>query len=190
MASSTDLQSNYKFKLGNNRLGLWLFLFSDMFIFGGLLVTRAVLLGYTRPDLNQTLGFIVTLILLMSSFFMNRAETHMAHGNQKSFSRNLLVTIILGVIFVLGVVGVEWPLAPFGPGDGAVGAVFYILTSFHALHVLSGVILLVIVYRNSSKGLYSAEKHWPVEAGAIYWHFVDLVWFFIYPALYLIGTPV
>jgi cytochrome c oxidase subunit 3 len=64
------------------------------------------------------------------------------------------------------------------------------MTGFHAFHVLTGVIFLFIVYRNGRKGLYSAERHWPVEAAAVYWHFVDVVWMFFYPALYLIGAAV
>jgi cytochrome c oxidase subunit 3 len=61
------------------------------------------------------------------------------------------------------------------------------MTGMHAFHVLTGVIFLLILLRNGARNLYSAEKHWAVEAGAVYWHFVDVVWIFFYPALYLIG---
>jgi cytochrome c oxidase subunit 3 len=88
---------------------------------------------------------------------------------------------------LLGVVGVEWQIAPFTAADNALGSLFYTMTGFHALHVLTGVIFLWIVYNNSKKGLYTVERHWPVEAAAIYWHFVDVVWIFFYPALYLMG---
>jgi cytochrome c oxidase subunit 3 len=84
---------------------------------------------------------------------------------------------------------VEWQIAPFGPGDGAAASLFFTMTGFHAFHVLTGVIFLAVVYRNGRKGLYSAERHWAVEACAVYWHFVDVVWIFFYPALYLIGVP-
>ena len=190
MANITDYRSEYKYKLGTNRLGLWLFLVSDAFFFGGLLVSRFYLMGYTRPHLEQSLGLIVTAVLLISSFFMNRAETAMAHGDQKTFLQGTLITLVLGVGFLIGVVGVEWQLAPFGPSDGAHGALFYMMTGMHAFHVLTGVIFLAIVYRNGRKGLYTAEKHWAVEACATYWHFIDVVWIFFYPALYLIGTVV
>ena len=69
----------------------------------------------------------------------------------------------------------------------AAGAVFFMMTGMHAFHVLSGVIFLLIVLNNGRKGLYD-KKNYPVEAAAVYWHFVDLVWIFFYPALYLIGT--
>ncbi|MCW5876858.1 MAG: heme-copper oxidase subunit III [Anaerolineales bacterium] len=181
---------SYAVKLARNRLGLWLFLFSDAFVFIGLFVARMVLLGSGRPEVDQTLGIIVTVMLLVSSFFMNRAEVEMAHGNRPAFLRNIFITMVLGTIFLLGVVGVEWQVAHFGPGDGAVGAVFYAMTGFHAFHVLTGVIFLFIVWNNGRNGHYSAEKHWGVEACAIYWHFVDVVWMFYYVGLYLMGTPI
>ena len=64
------------------------------------------------------------------------------------------------------------------------------MTGMHAFHVLTGVIFLLIVFNNARKGLYSEEKHWAVEASTVYWHFVDVVWIFFYPALYLIGKLV
>jgi len=186
---STTIQ-DYHQKTSTNRLGLWLFLLSEVFIFGGLLVSRFYLLGADyRPELNQLLGLAVTTILLISSFFMNRAETAMAYDDKKNFNISILITIVLGIIFLIGVVGVEWRIAPFGPGDNVAASLFYIMTGFHAFHVFSGVIFLIIVYRNSRKGLYNSERHWPVEAAAVYWHFVDVVWILFYPALYLIGSP-
>ena len=191
MSTETSSLANYHRKLATNRLGLWLFILSDAFVFAGLLVSRFVLLGTAiRPDLNQIVGLIVTVVLLTSSFFMNRAETAMKFGDRKNFTRGTLITLILGVLFLIGVVGVEWQIAPFGPGDGAAASLFYTMTGFHAFHVLTGVIFLVVVYRNGRKGLYSAERHWAVEASAVYWHFIDVVWVFFYAALYLIGIPI
>lgn len=170
------------------RVGLWLFFISDLFMFGGLLVTRFYLLGGYRPHLEQLVGLIVTSVLLVSSFFMNRAETMIAHGDRQGAVRSLIITIVLGTIFLIGVVGVEWQIAPFGLGDGPEGAVFYTMTGLHAFHVLTGLIFLGFVLRNAIRGVYTSERHWAVEAAANYWHFVDLVWIFFYPALYLIGT--
>jgi len=181
---------SYAWKLATNRLGLWLFLLSDSFVFGGLLVARFNLLGTTRPDLNQLLGLFVTSVLLISSFFMNRAETQMALGNKKGFLTGTLITFILGLGFLIGVVFVEWPSAAaegLTPSSGAAGGIFYMMTGMHALHVLTGLIFLIVVMRNGMRNLYSPEKHWAVEAAAVYWHFVDVVWIFFYPALYLIG---
>ncbi len=185
-------ENSYAYKSGTNRLGLWLFLLSDSFVFGGLLVTRFNLLGMTRPHLDQTLGLIVTVVLLVSSFFMNRAEIAIEHGDRKAFRNNLIVTLVMGVAFLLGVVAVEWPNAiaeGVSASKNTYGAVFFMMTGMHAFHVLTGVIFLGIVLRNGMKGLYD-EKHFPVEAAAVYWHFVDVVWIFFYPALYLIGKLV
>ncbi|MFN8435650.1 MAG: cytochrome c oxidase subunit 3 [Anaerolineales bacterium] len=191
-------ENSYEYKTGTNRIGLWLFLLSDAFVFAGLLVMRSNLLGLTRPHLNQFLGLGVTAVLLISSFFMNRGETAMKHGDVKAFMNNTIITFVLGLGFLLGVVLVEWRLAAeeglvasFGnPSVGPLGGVFYMMTGMHAFHVFTGLIFLYVVWNNARKGVYSAEKHWGVEAAAVYWHFVDLVWIFFYPALYLIGTAV
>lgn len=190
MTTETGSIEEYRFKEGNNRLGLWLFIVSDAFVFAGLLVSRFVLLGIDfHPDVNQILGLVITVMLLISSYFMFRAETLMSFGDIKGFQRNALITMILGTLFLIGVVGVEWQLAPAGPSDGAVWSLFYTMTGFHAFHVFTGLVLLLVVWRKARMGKYSAERHWGVESAAIYWHFVDVVWFFFYPALYLIGRP-
>jgi cytochrome c oxidase subunit 3 len=186
-------ENSYAYKTGSNRLGLWLFILSDSFVFGGLAVSRFNLLGLTRPHLDQTLGLIVTAVLLISSFFMNRAETSMAHGDRKGFLIGTTLTLVLGIGFLLGVVGVEWPQAiheGVTPSSGATGAIFFMMTGMHAFHVLTGVIFLIVILKNGARGLYSAEKHWAVEAAAVYWHFVDVVWIFFYPALYLMGSVI
>jgi cytochrome c oxidase subunit 3 len=191
MATHTTTVSDYQRKVSTNRLGLWLFLISDAFVFLGLLVARFYLLGSaTRPEVNPWVGFVVTVILLVSSFFMNRAEIAAQFGDRKGFLRSTLITLVLGTIFLIGVVGVEWQIAPFGPADSAAASVFFTMTGFHAFHVLTGLIFLFIVYRNGRRGLYTPERHWAVEAAAVYWHFVDVVWIFFYPAIYLIGTAV
>lgn len=183
---------SYEYKSGTNRVGLWLFLVSDSFVFGGLLVMRMNLLGLTRPHLDQTLGLFVTSILLISSFFMNRGETMMANGDRKGFLANTLVTFLLGLGFLIGVVFVEWPNAiqeGIRPDNGPAGAAFFMMTGMHAFHVFTGLIFLAIVWFNGRRGLYD-EKHYPVEAAAVYWHFVDVVWIIFYPALYLVGTAI
>jgi len=185
-----DDHHSLKYKTATNRLGLWLFLLSDSFVFGGLLVSRFYLLSLTRPPLNQILGLTVTSVLLLSSFFMNRAESSMEYGDRKGFVVSIVITLILGLGFVGGVLGVEWPSAiaeGITPSTNTAGAIFFMMTGMHALHVVTGLIFLIVVLRNGRRGLYSAEKHWAVEAAAVYWHFIDVVWIFFYPALYLIG---
>ena len=184
---STESLAQYRAKTNVNRLGLWLFFVSEAFMFGGLLASRFYLWGNSRPDLNQMLGLVVTSVLLLSSFFMNRAETAMAHDDRKTFLRSMLITAALGIVFLIGVVVFEWQ-GHIQPWDGVYGAVLFGMTGLHALHVFSGVVLILIVWNLGRKGHFSSERHWGVEAIAIYWHFVDLVWIFYYPALYLMGT--
>jgi cytochrome c oxidase subunit III len=190
--TATTVSESSMSKLQMNRIGLWLFMVSEGFLFSGIIVARMSLLGGTRPDLDQTIGLVVTGILLLSSFFVNRAEVAIAHNDRSQFLMSILITIILGLVFVVGV-GYEWSLAleeGLTPSSGVYGGIFFFMTGMHALHVISGIIYLMVVYYNGLKGHYSAEAHWGVEACALYWHFVDVVWVFVYVALYLVGTVV
>lgn len=180
---------SYEESTRRNRLGLWIFCFSEIFLFGALLAARFYLWGNTRPALDQTLGVITTSVLLVSSFFMAWSESAISFDDRKTSMRNMLVTAGLGVLFLITVVGFEWG-GELRPTDGVYGAVFYIMTGLHALHVLSGVILILINWNLMRNGSYSADEHWGIEATAVYWHYVDVVWVFFYPALYLIGQPV
>ena len=194
MSAVAGTLEHYRYQLRNNRLGLWLFFVSEAFLFGGLLATRFYLWGRTRPELDQMVGLIVTSVLLLSSFTMKISESAIEHGDRKTFLRGLVVTAVLGLIFLLGVMIFEWGLVPaiyeghLTPGGDKYGAVVFAMTGMHALHVISGIAFIAIVWNLGRKGSYSPEQHWGVEACAIYWHYVDLVWIFFYPALYLIGT--
>lgn len=176
-------------RLALKRLGLWLFFLSESMIFIILLTTRFFLLGATRPlELNQGLGLLLTSVLLASSFTAYTAETAIRHGDQRTFLRGLLLTILLGLVFLGGVVGIEWREAGhmgIVPQSGY-GIAFFSMTGMHALHVFSGIVVLAAVYYKGRRGAYSPEQHWGVEATVKYWHFVDLVWVFFYPALYLV----
>ncbi|MBU6349009.1 MAG: heme-copper oxidase subunit III [Chloroflexi bacterium] len=185
---------NFAAQLRMNRLGLWLFFISEAFLFGGLLAARFYLWGGTRPELDQNIGLIVTSMLLVSSISMRIAETAMERGNRKAFSFFILLTAIFGLIFMGGVMVFEWGLFPaiyqghLTPWGDKYGAIVFAMTGMHALHVISGVAFILIVWNLARKGHFSKERHWGVEACAIYWHYVDVVWIFFYPALYLIGN--
>ncbi len=193
---------SYAQQLKSNRLGLWLFCFSEIFLFGALLVARFVLWGTRRPDLSQEVGLTATVILLVSSYFVYRGETAMGYGDRKKFMRSYMIAAILGIMFFIGVVFFEWNIFGlnaeifgielFGHlkiSDGVESGIFFAMTGWHALHVLSGVLLLFVMWNNGRKGVQTQERHWGVEGAAIYWHFIDVVWVFYYPALYLMGTP-
>ena len=91
-----------------NRLGLWLFCFSEMFLFGALLASRFVLWGNTRPELSQVMGLVATSVLLLSSFFMYRAEMGAAYGDRSKFLNGALLAAALGTLFFIMVVVLEW----------------------------------------------------------------------------------
>lgn len=192
--AQAHVEEDYTFKLRNNRLGLWLFFVSEAFLFGGLLVTRFYLWGNTRPEVNQLIGLIITSVLLLSSLVMNLSEKAMEHGDRRTFSVGMIVTAILGLIFLFGVMVFEWGIFPalyeghLTPWGNMYGAVVFAMTGMHAIHVISGVIFILIVWNLGRKDHFSPERHWGVEACAIYWHYVDVVWIFFYPAIYLIGT--
>lgn len=193
MAAIASRAEHYAVALRNNRMGLWLFFLSEAFLFGGLLATRFYLWGPTRPEANQLIGFLITVVLLISSVSMNLSETAMEHGDRRTFMRGLVVTAVLGLIFLFGVLIFEWGLFPsiyeghLTPWGDKYGAVVFAMTGMHAIHVITGLGFIAIIWNLGRKGHFSAQEHWGVEACAIYWHFVDLVWIFFYPAIYLIG---
>ena len=169
-----------------NQLGLWLFFASESFLFAALLAARFYLAGTDRPHVNQLLGLGITSILLISSLTAYMAEAAIGRGDRKAFQRYLLATIALGLVFALGV-AFEWRTAEFSRSE-PYGAAFFSMTGLHASHVISGVVMLAMVYYLGLRGHFSPEKHWGVEAVIKYWHFVDVVWVFFYPALYLISS--
>ncbi len=167
-----------------NQMGLWLFFISETFLFAALASARFYIAGFDRPEhLNQLLGLGITSILLTSSVCAYLAEAAMARGDRASCKMYLLMTIALGLLFAGGV-ALEWSTAEFKP-DEPYGTAFFSMTGLHASHVISGVGLLALNYRLVSKDHFSAESHWGVEASIKYWHFVDIVWVFFYPILYL-----
>jgi len=196
MAALTSRAEEYAVALRNNRMGLWLFFLSEVFLFGGLLATRFYLWGAHRPETDQLIGLIVTIVLLISSVSMNLSETAMEHGDRRTFMGGLVVTFVLGLAFLVGVMIFEWGLFPaiyeghLTPSGDIFGAVVFGMTGMHAIHVITGLAFIAIVWNLGRKGHFSKEEHWGVEACAIYWHFVDLVWIFFYPAIYLIGEVV
>jgi cytochrome c oxidase subunit 3 len=171
----------------NRRLGLWLYILSDSVVFLAFLAARYYILGTSRPpEVNQVLGLFLTCMLLVSSFFANRADVAIAYDDRPAFVRSLAVTLILGAAFLLIVVLVEWPEAlRFAPPGTPFGTALFSLTGLHAVHVLSGLIVLLVALFKGRRGSYT-QDHWGAEGAIIYWHFVDVVWVFVYITLYLV----
>ena len=175
-------------RLSINRLGLWLFFLSESFLFLALLVTRFYLQGFSRPpEMNQPLGFGISIILLLSSLSAYRGETFIASGMEKQFRRNIIITLCLGGLFLVGV-GIEWAEAfRYFPPSTVFGAVFFTMTGFHAFHVLLGLLALGILVLPGQRGRFTPDSYWGAEGIIKFWHFVDVVWMFIFPALYLVS---
>lgn len=167
-----------------NRVGLWLFFFSESIVFGLLLSSRFFLLGTHREHLDQLVGLGVTVVLLLSSVSAFLGETSIENGNRKAAQWYILITIVLGVLFAAGV-AYEWSIAEFSRSE-AFGTVYFTMTGIHAAHVISGVGMLILNWLMLRRGRFSRESHWGVSATVMYWHFVDVVWVFFYPALYLL----
>ncbi len=169
-----------------DRFGLWLFILSESGIFVALLASRFYLTGFEVPaEANQTVALIITSILLLSSGSAYLAEVAARFGDAALFRKAMAATLILGLVFLVGV-GIEWTEAFHAfPPSTLYGSSFFLMTGMHAFHVVTGMIFLGIVYRMSRET--PASQKWPVEASVKYWHFVDVVWVFFYPALYLIG---
>lgn len=166
------------------RIGLWLFFFSESVLFGLFLSARFFLEGIEAEHLDQALGLGITIILLLSSVTAYTAETAIEHDRRGIAVLGLVLTILLGLVFAAGV-GVEWSTAEFSRHE-AFGTVFFSMTGLHASHVVSGIALLVLALIQLLRGRFSSKDHWPISGVVMYWHFVDVVWVFYYPALYLV----
>ena len=188
MSTQSETNTHIGNSLSLKRIGLWVFILSETFLFGALISTRYYLQGVERPDhLNQPLGLVISIVLLMSSLAAYRGEVAVSYNDQKKFRINIISTIILASIFLVGV-GWEWYEAfQYFPPSSAFGTIFFTMTGIHAFHVLTGMIALIIIVKMGSDGRFNSNSYWGVEGVVKYWHFVDVAWVFIYPTLYLVS---
>ena len=134
------------------------------------------------PDLKLVLPN--TIILIVSSGTMWWAESGIRKGNQGRLRLGLLITLVLGIVF-LAIQMVEYSHKTFTPATDAYGSLFFTITGFHGAHVAAGVLLLAYTLLRSARGHFSARDHVGVSVTALYWHFVDVVWLVILTSLYL-----
>ena len=132
------------------------------------------------------LPFLNTLILLMSGITVTWAHHALREGNRTHFLQGLALTIFLGVCFT-GVQAYEYSHAAFGFREGIYPSTFYMATGFHGFHVLVGTIFLIVCYFRGRAGHFTAGHHFGFEAAAWYWHFVDVVWLFLFVSIYWWG---
>ncbi len=178
----------------NRKLGVWLFLVSEVMFFTALIGAYIVLrLGnpaWPVPStiLNIPLTGLNTFLLIVSSVTLVRAFAAAQDGNARGLRLGLVATVLLGATF-LGIQAFEYhKLVHHGltPSSSIFGSCFFTLTGFHGLHVLGGVIWLTIVTIKAFGGVYDDGRHLGVELAGLYWHFVDLVWILLFTIVYLI----
>jgi cytochrome c oxidase subunit 3 len=187
------------------KLGMWLFLFTELILFGGLFLLYAVYLArYPHEfstggrELNVVFGTVNTMVLLTSSMFAAMAVTAVQRDRRNAAVLLLGGTICSALLF-LGIKYVEWSakighgiypgsprLTAGQPGESVFFSLYYLTTGLHGLHVLIGGTVLTFVAIKVQKGKIDAGNYAWLENGALYWHLVDLIWIFIFPLYYLI----
>jgi cytochrome c oxidase subunit III len=187
------------------KLGMWIFLFTELFLFGGLFLVYAVFRSKYSNDfhsaareLNAFIGTMNTVFLLVSSMTVAMSLTAIQH-KQKKFAMFLIIcTIILAALFMVNKY-FEWShkfelklypgsevLKNLPRGELLFFGLYYMMTGLHALHVLVGMVLLSVSFVKVRAGKINSEHFLLLENSGLYWHLVDLIWIFLFPLLYLI----
>jgi cytochrome c oxidase subunit 3 len=189
------------------KIGMWLFLVTEILLFGGLFVGFAIMQSLHREafvaahrHLDRTLGFINTLVLLTSSYTMVMAVQSARTDRRKRVIVYLLLTLICAGVF-LGIKYVEYShkfhegLLPGRfyshkgdtvPGQFMFFSFYFMMTGLHGLHILGGMAVIAWVLRRAVQGDFSNGYYTPVDFVGLYWHLVDLIWIYLFPLLYLI----
>ena len=189
-------------------LGMWVFLITEIMFFGGMFLAYSVyrssypvVFAVASSSLNAVIGAVNTAVLLCSSFTMVMAVRAAQLGQRRAILIFLILTLILGMVF-LGVKAYEWnekfvehhvPGPTFhlegvemqGPAQ-IFFSLYFAMTGLHALHMVIGVGLLTWLIIATYRGRFSAQYMTPVDIAGLYWHFVDIIWIFLFPLLYLI----
>ena len=180
--------------VSTTKFAIWLFLASEVMFFAGL-IGAYIVLRTSAPAWPKVSGLLNvplvagnTFILIISSVTMVRAFAAIEAGDQKGLRTMLVATAALGTLF-LSIQAIEWT-ALIREGTTAsseiFGSTFFTLTGFHGLHVLGGVIWLLFVIAKAFRGGFNQAEHGGVELMGLYWHFVDVVWIFLFTIVYLI----
>lgn len=194
------------------KFGMWLFLATELLLFGGLFAAFAIYrwqyfdeFHEASKELDVRWGTLNTAILLFSSYLAVLALDAAQHGNNKKCVNCIWGTLTCAVGFLVvkgieyygkashglfprtmnhhGVEFKDYAFSEYGPYFG----LYYCMTGLHALHVIIGMGILIWVLRKAQKNRFSEEYYTPVELGALYWHFVDVIWIYLFPLLYLVG---
>lgn len=172
-------------------IGPLLFIASEAMFFAGLFAAyfnvraRETVWPPEGIELDYPIAIVITAILLTSSVTMQLAVSAIKAGDRRRMMRYVVVTFVLGAIFLTGQL-LDYLTLNFGIGSGVYGALFYTLTGFHGAHVTGGLIAILVVLLRGSAGQFSARHHAMVEAVSAYWHFVDVIWVLLFSTLYLL----
>ncbi len=172
-------------------MGVLLFIASEVMFFAGLFAAyfsiRAEHSVWPPPgfEIDIATAAVLTVILVSSSFTMQYALTRIQKGDRTGMIRAMGVTLVLGVLFLLGQL-YDYHSLKFGISTGVYGTLFYTMTGFHGLHVLAGVVTMSVVLYRATRGQFSARHHTAVQAISLYWHFVDVVWIGLFSTLYIL----
>lgn len=187
------------------KIGMWLFLYTEIMLFGGLFVLYAAYLSKYAQDfidggkeLSLPFGLVNTLILLTSSFLVAAALTSVQRKTTRTTSLFLLGAISLGIVFLINKY-FEWghkfeigiypnapDLANGPPGRNIFFSLYYVITGLHGLHIIIGLVLLSVSLVYTVRGKITDEDYGLLENAGLYWHLVDLIWIFVFPLFYLI----
>jgi cytochrome c oxidase subunit III len=189
-------------------MGMWVFLVTEIMFFGGLFASYVVYralypmaFAVASQALDIKLGTINTAVLLVSSFTMVVAVFGSQTGSRRMLVGGLALTIALGVVFLVikffeyyqkyvehHIPGPSFAFpAPYTKPAKMYFTLYFAMTGLHAAHMIVGCGLLTVLIVMAWRGRFTPEYHSPVEISGLYWHFVDIIWIFLYPLLYLIG---
>jgi cytochrome c oxidase subunit III len=173
-------------------LGMLLFIISEVMLFGAFFtayffirVVGEVEWPARGEELPVAIAGVNTAILLSSSFTMHWALEGARNENRRALKVGILTTFLLGLTFLTIQVN-EYIHLGFSPADNAQGTIFYGLTGLHGAHVFIGLTLLLFATIRAFRGHYSAKEHRGVEVPGIYWHFVDIMWIFVFSTIYVL----
>jgi cytochrome c oxidase subunit 3 len=142
---------------------------------------------FTHTFNPWTLPLLNTIILLTSGVTVTWAHHALLHNDRKNLVRGLLLTVLLGGTFTF-LQGLEYSHAGFTFGGHIYGSTFFMATGFHGFHVIVGTIFLAVILFRSMAGHFTPKQHFGFEAAAWYWHFVDVVWLFLFASIYVYGA--
>lgn len=187
------------------KMGMWLFLFTEMLFFGGMFLLYAVYRASYTPDfhaasaeLNRAIGAFNTVILITSSFTAALSLSELKKGSRRAAAVGLGITVLLGTVFLI-IKYIEWN-AKIGHGiypgsEHFTGmahgkiifySLYFVMTGIHAIHVLIGILVFVVILFMINRGSIHEHDFIKLENTALYWHFVDIAWIYLFPLLYLL----